>query len=68
MLTQKGAIMALITIDLMGDSDDTIVIPKEETEEEKARIAEMQRKALWEIFKRAPRPQLVPVEQTPPQK
>ncbi len=60
--------MAMITIDLMGDSDDTIVIPKEETEEEKAKIAEMQRKALYEIFKRAPQPQLIPVEPSPTRK
>lgn len=53
--------MASYTIDLMGDSDDTITIPPEETEEEKRRKAELHRQAVLEILKRMPQPQVVPV-------
>lgn len=54
--------MAYYVIDLMGD-DDVIVIKNEDPKEE-ARREEMRKKALEEIFRRAPQPQLeiVPVK------
>lgn len=49
--------MAHFVIDLMGD-EDVIVIPKEEDPKEAARKEEMRKKALEEIFRRAPQPTL----------
>lgn len=56
-----------ITIDLFGD-EDVITIPPEETPEEIKRKEEMRKRALAEIFKRAPQPQVVPIEIVPPKK
>lgn len=55
--------MASYTIDLMGD-EDVIVIRPEEDPKEVARREEMRKRALEEIFRRAPQPQLeiVPVD------
>lgn len=55
--------MARYEIDLVN-GDDVVVIPKEEDPKEVARREEMRKKALEEIFRRAPKPQLeiVPVE------
>lgn len=55
--------MAHFVIDLMGD-EDVITVPRLEDPEEERRIKEMQRRALEEIFRRAPVPQLIPVEVT----
>lgn len=54
----------MITIDLFGGDDDVMTVPPEETPEELARLEAMRQKALEEIFKRAPQPQLeiVPVD------
>lgn len=52
----------MIVIDLMGDDDDVIQIRAEETPEELARKEAMRQHALAEIFKRAPQPQLIPVD------
>ena len=54
--------MALFVIDLMGD-DDLITIPPEKTEEELAKEEANRRRALEEIFRRAPQPalEIVPV-------
>lgn len=57
--------MAHFEIDLMN-GDDVIVIPKEEDPKEVARREAMRKKALEEIFKRAPQPQLeiVPIDRS----
>lgn len=52
----------MIVIDLFGDSDDVIQLPPEETPEEIARKEALQRRALEEIWRRAPQPQVVPVD------
>jgi len=51
-----------IVIDLMcGDDDTVIAVQPEESAEEKAKREKQRLKALEEIFKRAPQPQVVPV-------
>jgi hypothetical protein len=56
--------MASITIDLFGGDDDIITIPPEKTKEELAREEANRRKALEEIFRRAPQPalEIVPIQ------
>lgn len=53
-----------VVIDLFGD-DDVITIPPEKTPEQLKKEEEMRQRALYEIFKRAPQPQVVPIEETP---
>lgn len=55
--------MATIVIDLMGD-EDTIVIGPPPDPHAEARAEEARKKALEEIFRRAPQPalQIVPTE------
>jgi hypothetical protein len=55
--------MAMIVIDLFGD-DDVITVPPAEDPKEVARKEEMRQRALEEIFRRAPQPdlQIVPKE------
>ena len=55
--------MASITIDLFGGDDLILTIPPEKTKEELAREEANRRKALEEIFRRAPQPalEIVPV-------
>lgn len=62
---EQEATMAHFVIDLMGD-EDVIVIRPEEDPKEVARREAMRKKALEDIFRRAPQPQLeiVPVERT----
>lgn len=59
--------MASITIDLMGDSDDTITTPKEPTKEELERAEhyeQLRKQFIEELLRKAPQPQVVPVEDT----
>ena len=53
----------MIVIDLMGDEDLIITIPKERSADDIAREEEMRKRALEEIFRRAPQPtlEIVPV-------
>lgn len=53
----------MIVIDLVN-GDDVITIPPEDSPEEKARKEKMRQRALAEIFRRRPQPQLeiVPIE------
>lgn len=55
--------MAHFEIDLVN-GDGVITIPREEDPKELARREEMRKKALEEIFRRTPKPQLeiVPIE------
>ena len=53
-----------VVIDLFGD-DDVITIPAEKTPEELKKEELMRQRALEEIFKRAPQPQLEIVPVTP---
>jgi hypothetical protein len=55
----------MIVIDLFGGDDTVITIPPEKTKEELEREEAMRKRALEEIFKRAPRPQLEIVPVTP---
>lgn len=52
--------MAHFVIDLMGD-EDVVTIPKEPDVEEERRLKEMRQRALEEIFRRQPVPQVIPV-------
>lgn len=56
-----------IVIDLFGDDgdDNVITVSPEKTREELEREEQMRRRALEEIFKRAPQPQLEIVPVTP---
>ena len=63
---ETEAAMAHFEIDLVN-GDDVITFPKEEDPKEVARREAMRKKALEDIFRRAPRPQLeivpaVPIE------
>lgn len=51
----------MIVIDLVN-GDDIIVIRPEKTPEEEAKLEEMRKRALEEIFRRAPQPQVIPTE------
>lgn len=55
--------MAHFTIDLMGD-EDLIVIPKDEDPKKLLRREVMRKRALEEIFRRAPQPtlEIVPLD------
>ena len=55
--------MAHFVIDLMGD-EDVIVIRPEEDPKELARREEMRKRALEDIFRRAPQPalEIVPID------
>ena len=54
--------MAYIEIDLMGDDDDSLTMRRDDiqaTRDEKARQDEMRKRALEDIMRRAPQPQVV---------
>lgn len=53
-----------IVIDLFSGDDTVITIPPEKTKEELEREETMRQRALEEIFRRAPQPQVVPVPVT----
>lgn len=59
-----------IVIDLFGDDgdDNVITVSPEKTREELEREEQMRRRALEEIFRRAPQPQVVPVEPSSPKR
>jgi hypothetical protein len=54
-----------VVIDLFGGDDTVISIPPEETPEEIKKRELMRQRALEEIFRRAPQPQLEIVPITP---
>lgn len=49
-----------IVIDLFGD-DDNVIAVSQKNKEELEREEQMRRRAIEEIFRRAPQPQVVPV-------
>lgn len=64
LLTLGGGAMHVV-IDLFGDDDTVISVPPEETPEEIKKREALRQRALEEIFRRAPQPQLEIVPITP---
>lgn len=54
-----------VVIDLFGGDDNVITVPPEKTPEELKKEELMRQRALEEIFRRAPQPQLEIVPVTP---
>lgn len=50
-----------VVIDLFGGDDDVISVPPEKTKEQLEKERLMRQRALEEIFRRAPQPQVVPI-------
>ena len=53
--------MAHFVIDLMGNDEDIVTIRPEDPDK-KAREEEARKRFLEELFRRAPQPQVIPVE------